>query len=84
MILPSPSGPFWWRQTFEIADIFPSYLKIATRSPLTETTVAQSETTTAAIGTVRGALTVITLHVVPARREAKVIAKKLGLGADDL
>src|SRR4029077_15142711 len=40
MILPSPSGPFWCRQTFEIADIFPSYLKIATRSPLRETTVA--------------------------------------------
>ena len=30
---PSPSGPFWCWQTFETAEILPSYRKIATRSP---------------------------------------------------
>src|SRR5438093_12748257 len=32
-ILPSPRRPFWCWHTFESAEIFPSYLKIATRSP---------------------------------------------------
>src|SRR5438132_1238484 len=32
-ILPSPNGPFWCWQTFETAEILPSYLKMATRSP---------------------------------------------------
>src|SRR5215470_12800179 len=36
-ILPSPSGPFWCWHTFETAEIFPSYLKIATRSPERQT-----------------------------------------------
>jgi len=43
----------------------------------------QSETSPLlAIGTGVGLLTVITLHVAAARREAKVDSKKLGLGAD--
>jgi len=36
-ILPSPYGPFWCWQTFETAEILPSYLKIATLSPERQT-----------------------------------------------
>ena len=41
IILPSPSGPFWCRQTFETAEMRPSYLKTATRSPPQATTQAR-------------------------------------------
>src|SRR5438552_15481019 len=41
MILPSPSGPFWCWQTLETADMRPSYLHTATRSPPHETTHAR-------------------------------------------